>query len=70
MQHKHGWRFQKRPGVDMFLCQVGYPNFEIVIYTTENAMTFFPIVDGLDPDNRSLIATVRVQTDKRKKASF
>ena len=54
----------------MFLCQVGYPNFEIVIYTTENAMTFFPIVDGLDPDNRSLIATVRVQTDKRKKASF
>ena len=21
--HKHGWRFQKRPGLDMFLSQVG-----------------------------------------------
>lgn len=52
-QHKHGWRFQKRPGLDMFLSQIGYPNFELVIYTTENAMTFYPIVDRLDPDNRS-----------------
>ncbi len=49
IQHKHGWRFQKRPGVDMFLSQVGFPHFELVIYTTENAMTFHPIVDGLDP---------------------
>ncbi len=37
----------------MFLSQIGYPNFELVIYTTENAMTFYPIVDRLDPDNRS-----------------
>ena len=49
-QHKHGWRFQKRPGVDMFLSQVGYPNFELVIFTTENGMTFDPIVNGLDPE--------------------
>lgn len=48
--HKHGWRFQKRPGVDMFLSQVGYPNFELVIFTTENGMTFDPIVNGLDPE--------------------
>lgn len=50
--HKHGWRFQKRPGVDMFLSQVGYPHFEVVIYSTENAMTFYPIVDGLDPGSQ------------------
>lgn len=48
--HKHGWRFQKRPAVDMFLSQVGYPNFELVIFTTENGMTFDPIVNGLDPE--------------------
>ena len=54
--HKHGWRFQKRPGVDMFLAQVGYPNFELVIYTNEGGgPTFFPIVDGLDPDQQHII---------------
>ena len=51
MQHKHGWRFQKRPGVDMFLNALGYPNFELVIFTTENAMTFQPIAEKLDPGN-------------------
>lgn len=53
--HKHGWRFQKRPGLDMFLSQVGYPNFELVVYTTENAMTFHPIVEGLDPNNQYIM---------------
>ena len=50
-QHKYGWRFQKRPGVDIFLSQIGYPNFELVVYTIENGMTFFNIIDGLDPTN-------------------
>jgi len=50
--HKYGWRFQKRPGVDIFLSQIGYPNFELVVYTIENGMTFFPIIDGLDPNNQ------------------
>ncbi|TRY71658.1 hypothetical protein TCAL_08584 [Tigriopus californicus] len=53
--HKHGWRFQKRPGVDMFLSQIGYPQFELVVYTTENAVTFYPIVDGLDPNNQFIM---------------
>ena len=52
LQHKYGWRFQKRPGVDIFLSQIGYPNFELVVYTIENGMTFFPIIDGLDPNNQ------------------
>jgi len=50
--HKYGWRFQKRPGLDMFMHQIGYPNFEVVIYTIENGMTFFPIIDGIDPQNQ------------------
>ena len=54
-QHKHGWRFQKRPGVDMFMSQIGYPHFELVIYTKENAMTFNPIVDGLDPSGQFIM---------------
>merc|ERR1719430_688802 len=53
--HKHGWRFQKRPGVDIFVSQLGYPEFELVVYTTENAMTFYPIVDGLDPENKYIM---------------
>jgi len=50
--HKHGWRFQKRPGLDMFLSQLGYPNFELVIWTVENSMTFFPIILAMDPDQK------------------
>lgn len=50
--HKYGWRFQKRPGLDMFLAQVGYPNFELVIWTVENAMTFYPIINQMDPEQR------------------
>ena len=34
----------------VLLFQIGYPEFELVVYTTENAMTFYPIVDGLDPE--------------------
>ena len=34
----------------MYVLQLGYPEFELVVYTTENAMTFYPIVDGLDPE--------------------
>ena len=53
--HKHGWRFQKRPGLDIFLSQIGYPNFEVVIWTVENSMTFFPIISGMDPENRHIM---------------
>jgi import inner membrane translocase subunit TIM50 len=34
---------------------VGYPNFELVVYTVENAMTFYPIVDGLDPNSQYIM---------------
>lgn len=53
--HKYGWRFQKRPGLDMFMAQVGFPNFELVIWTVENAMTFFPIINGMDDQGQYIM---------------
>lgn len=44
-----GWRFKKRPAVEYFLSQVGYPNFEVVIYTNEQGLTAMPIIENLDP---------------------
>lgn len=53
--HKHGWRFMKRPGLDILLAQIGYPNFEVVIWTVENSMTFYPIINGMDPNNQHIM---------------
>ncbi|XP_041468823.1 mitochondrial import inner membrane translocase subunit TIM50-like [Lytechinus variegatus] len=47
--YANGWRFKKRPGVEYFLQQAGPPLFEIVIYTSEQGFTAFPILDSLDP---------------------
>lgn len=30
-----GWRYKKRPGLDYFIKEVGYPVYEVVIYTKE-----------------------------------
>lgn len=30
-----GWRYKKRPGLDYFLKEIGYPVYEVVIYTKE-----------------------------------
>jgi hypothetical protein len=38
-QYKKGHYFVKRPALDYFMDVVGYPNFELVIYTSENMMT-------------------------------
>merc|ERR1719334_1738510 len=53
--HKHGWRFQKRPGVDIFVSQIGYPNFEVVVWTVENSITFYPIILGMDPQQQHIM---------------
>ena len=44
-----GWRFKKRPAIDYFLQQVAPPLFEVVIYTSEQGMTAWPLIDSLDP---------------------
>ena len=38
----------------MFLSQIGYPHFELVIYTVETPMTFFNIIESLDPQNQHI----------------
>ena len=35
----------------MLLTQIGYPNFELVVFTTENANSVFSVIDGLDPNS-------------------
>ncbi|EFN63881.1 Mitochondrial import inner membrane translocase subunit TIM50-C [Camponotus floridanus] len=60
--YQTGWRFKKRPGVDQFLEAVAPPQFEIVIYTAEQGMTVFPILDALDPNGYIMFRLVRDAT--------
>ncbi|CAG2054513.1 unnamed protein product [Timema podura] len=60
--YKTGWRFKKRPGIDKFLEQVGPPLFETVVYTAEQGMTVFPILDALDPNGYIMYRLVRDAT--------
>ncbi|CAB3244950.1 unnamed protein product [Arctia plantaginis] len=50
--YQTGWRFKKRPGVDQFLQTVANSNYEVVIFTTENAFMIWPVLDKLDPENK------------------
>lgn len=61
--YQTGWRFKKRPGVDKFLEQVSSPNFEVVVYTAEQGLTVFPILDSLDPNGYIMFRLVRDATD-------
>jgi len=47
-----GWRFKKRPALDKFVQDVGYPHFEVVIYTSEQATIAHPLLDNIDPEWR------------------
>jgi len=51
---QNGWRTAKRPGVDYFL-QYLSQFFEIVIFTTQQAQTAYPILDKLDPFQFSIL---------------
>ncbi|XP_003492117.1 mitochondrial import inner membrane translocase subunit TIM50-C [Bombus impatiens] len=60
--YETGWRFKKRPGVDQFLEAIAPPQFEIVVYTAEQGMTVFPILDILDPNGYIMYRLVRDTT--------
>ncbi|KAH0820763.1 hypothetical protein GEV33_002028 [Tenebrio molitor] len=45
-----GWRFKKRSGLEYFLDSL-QGHFEIVIYTAEQGMTMFPLIEVMDPKN-------------------
>ncbi|XP_055332851.1 mitochondrial import inner membrane translocase subunit TIM50-A-like [Paramacrobiotus metropolitanus] len=57
-----GWRFKKRPGVEYFLEQLAGPYFEIVVYTSEQAFTAYPILFSLDPNGCILYKLFRDST--------
>lgn len=59
--YQTGWRFKKRPGIDKFLESLAR-NFEIVIYTADQGMTVFPILDALDPHGYIMYRLVRDAT--------
>ncbi|XP_055843455.1 mitochondrial import inner membrane translocase subunit TIM50-C-like [Episyrphus balteatus] len=59
--YQTGWRFKKRPGVDHFLEQCA-KHFEIVVFTAEQGMTVFPILDALDPNGYIMYRLVRDAT--------
>ncbi|TDG45916.1 hypothetical protein AWZ03_007636 [Drosophila navojoa] len=59
--YQTGWRFKKRPGVDHFLRQCSR-HFEIIVYTAEQGMTAFPILDALDPNGYIRYRLVRGAT--------
>ncbi|KAI5651404.1 NLI interacting factor-like phosphatase domain-containing protein [Phthorimaea operculella] len=50
--YQTGWRFKKRPGVDQFLQQVSSSDYEVIIFTSENAFMIWPVIDKLDPENK------------------
>uniref|UniRef100_A0A7E4V871 Mitochondrial import inner membrane translocase subunit TIM50 n=1 Tax=Panagrellus redivivus TaxID=6233 RepID=A0A7E4V871_PANRE len=54
-----GYRFKKRPALDYFLDVVGYPNFEVVIYTSESSMTAASVVENMDPKQRVMYKLYR-----------
>lgn len=59
--YKTGWRFKKRPGVDAFLEKL-VGEYEIVVYTADQGLTVFPILDALDPKGFIMYRLVRDAT--------
>lgn len=59
--YQTGWRFKKRPGVDAFLAELAR-SFEIVVFTADQGMTVFPILDVLDPNGYIMYRLVRDAT--------
>lgn len=59
--YQTGWRFKKRPGVDNFLQECS-KHFEVVVFTAEQGMTVFPILDALDPNGYIMYRLVRDAT--------
>lgn len=54
-----GYRFKKRPALDYFLDVVGYPNFEVVIYTSDGSSSAPQILDQIDPHQKIMYRLYR-----------
>ncbi|XP_003386476.1 PREDICTED: mitochondrial import inner membrane translocase subunit TIM50-A-like [Amphimedon queenslandica] len=56
-----GWRHQKRPGLDAFLNAL-FDYYEIVVFTSENALSTHPIIDKMDPNQYIMYRLYRDST--------
>ncbi|CAF0726066.1 unnamed protein product [Rotaria sp. Silwood1] len=57
-----GWRYKKRPGLDYFLKEVGYPVYEVVIYTKETPWGAASVIENMDTDHRIMYRLFRENT--------
>lgn len=57
-----GWRFKKRPNVDLFLQEVA-EHFEVVVFTASNGFNVYPILDSLDKNGVIMYRLVKNATD-------
>ncbi|VDN38829.1 unnamed protein product, partial [Gongylonema pulchrum] len=57
--YKTGNRVKKRPALDYFLEVIGYPNFEVVIYTSETAFSAASVVETLDSKQKVMYKLYR-----------
>ncbi|KAI8887904.1 NIF-domain-containing protein [Backusella circina FSU 941] len=58
---EHGWRHAKRPGVDYFLAYLSQ-FYEIVIFTSQNAMNAQELLEKLDPYHYAMYRLFREAT--------
>lgn len=57
-----GWRYKKRPGLEYFIDQIKYPQFEVVLFTREPFISGAPIVASLDPQQNIQFKLFREST--------
>lgn len=57
-----GWRFKKRPGLDYFLKEIGYPAYEVVIYTKETPWQTQSVIENMDHEHRIMYRLFRENT--------
>ncbi|CAF3341700.1 unnamed protein product [Rotaria socialis] len=57
-----GWRYKKRPGLDYFLKEIGYPVYEVVIYTKETPWGAASVIQNMDGDHRIMYSLFRENT--------
>ncbi|CAF0920214.1 unnamed protein product [Rotaria sordida] len=57
-----GWRYKKRPGLDYFIKEIGYPVYEVVIYTKEAPWGAASVIENMDTDHRIMYRLFRENT--------
>ncbi|CAF1132048.1 unnamed protein product [Adineta steineri] len=57
-----GWRYKKRPGLDYFIKEIGYPVYEVVIYTKETPWGAASVIENMDSEHRIMYRLFRENT--------